>query len=56
MMGNCDNCDRENVAVSKMLACGCETTQCFLCQGETDPDPYGESDECQLSNLKSLSL
>jgi hypothetical protein len=22
-----------------------ETTQCFICQGETDPDPYGELEE-----------
>lgn len=45
MIGNCDNCDRINVPVSNGQFCGCDTTQCFICQGETDPDPYGEMDE-----------
>lgn len=41
-IGACDNCDRQNVPVSSGQFCGCDTTQCFVCQGDTDPDPYGE--------------
>lgn len=41
-LGNCDNCDRQNVPVSSGQFCGCDTTQCFICQGDSDPDPYGE--------------
>lgn len=49
MIGACDNCDRRNVPVSSGQFCGCDTTQCFICQGETDPDPYGEIDiECTV--------
>lgn len=42
MIGSCDNCDRQNVPVSHGFACGMETTQCYICQGEVDPDPHGE--------------
>ena len=42
-IGNCDNCDRQNVPVSHLTATYCgDTTQCFLCQGDSDPDPFGE--------------
>lgn len=41
MIGNCDNCDRHDVPVSSGQFCGCDTTQCFTCQGDV-PDPYGE--------------
>lgn len=45
MIGSCDACDRQNVPLSHFHAdetsCG-ETYQCFICQGEDDPDPYGE--------------
>ena len=42
-IGNCDCCDRRNVPVSSGYydPVG-DTTACFICQGETDPDPYGE--------------
>lgn len=42
MIGTCENCDRENVPVSHCRMSDMETTQCFLCQGDTDPDPHGE--------------
>lgn len=42
-IGTCDNCSRENVPVSHLEGTYCgDTTQCFLCQGDSDPDPYGE--------------
>ena len=44
MIGNCDCCDRTNVPVSKVNVPG-EPSACFLCQGDTDPDPYGEMTE-----------
>lgn len=46
MIGACDCCDRQHVPVSHFRAdqtsAQCETTACYLCQGETDADPYGE--------------
>lgn len=45
MIGSCENCDRQNVPVSHGQISGMETTQCFICQGETDPDPYNEMDK-----------
>jgi hypothetical protein len=42
-IGNCDCCDRRNVPVSHLTETYCgDVTACFLCQGDTDPDPYGE--------------
>ena len=40
-IGNCDNCQRENVPVShfNLSYCG-DTTACFLCCGDDNPDPY----------------
>lgn len=47
MIGACDICDRQNVPVSRFRATAAypETSACFLCQGEEDPDPYGELKE-----------
>lgn len=44
MIGNCDCCDRENIPVShfKPTFAYPEGVACYLCQGDTDPDPYGE--------------
>lgn len=42
MIGNCDACDRQNVPVSKVNVPG-EPTACFLCQGDSNPDPYCET-------------
>ncbi len=44
MIGACDICDRQNVPVSHLNATSAhpETSACFLCQGQTDPDPYCE--------------
>lgn len=52
MIGTCDNCDRHNVPVRHFsvdyeCGIGSDTTQCFLCTGDTDPDPYGEMDETE---------
>lgn len=43
-IGSCDCCDRQNVPVSHFDATFAhpETSACFICQGEDDPDPYGE--------------
>ena len=45
MIGNCDACDRQNVPVSNGHSSSGETTQCFICQGDKNPDPYGEMPE-----------
>jgi hypothetical protein len=42
MIGNCDACDRQNVPVSNCRSSSGESVQCFLCQGDSNPDPYGE--------------
>ena len=48
-IGSCDCCNRQNVPVSfsawDQNNVGCDTTACYLCCGDTDPDPYGEMDE-----------
>lgn len=44
MIGSCDNCDRQRVPVMHGSFCGCETTQCYVCNGDVE-DPYGELDE-----------
>jgi hypothetical protein len=41
-IGTCDNCDRRGVPVRCIDDV---TTQCFLCTGDTDPDPYGEMED-----------
>lgn len=41
-IGSCDCCDRTNVPISRGEVTGIETYACFICQGDTDPDPYGE--------------
>jgi hypothetical protein len=43
-IGNCEVCDRKNVPVLFLAARGAhpEVTSCFICRGDTDPDPYGE--------------
>lgn len=49
MIGSCDICDRQNVPVSyfspEQSAAGCDTSACYLCQGEEDADPFSELDE-----------
>lgn len=41
MIGDCDVCNRRDVPVATVLVPG-EPRACFLCQGDSDPDPYGE--------------
>lgn len=41
MIGNCECCDRKNVPITKVNLAG-EPAACFICQGDTNPDPYGE--------------
>lgn len=46
-IGTCDNCGKQSVPVKHFgvdyeAGIGCDTTQCFICQGDSDPDPYGE--------------
>lgn len=45
MIGSCDCCDRQKVPVIHGFVTGIETFQCYLCQGETDPDPHSELEE-----------
>lgn len=49
MIGSCDCCPRMNVPISFSAAdqnnSGSDTYACFICQGEDDPDPYGELEE-----------
>lgn len=56
MIGTCENCDRENVPVSNCRMSGMESTQCFLCQGEADPDPYGEREDHRIQAHLKRSL
>ncbi len=44
MIGSCDLCDRQNVPVSHFDECFAhpEAHACFICQGDSDPDPYGD--------------
>jgi hypothetical protein len=50
MIGCCDCCDRQNVPVSHFNATAAypEGVACFICQGDTDPDPYGELETSEL--------
>lgn len=52
MIGNCDCCDRENLPVSMVNVPG-EPVACYLCQGDSNHDPYGEleRDSPQYSQL-----
>jgi hypothetical protein len=40
-IGNCDCCDRRDVPGS-VVDCPGEPFACFICQGDDNPDPYGE--------------
>jgi hypothetical protein len=56
MIGTCDNCDRQNIPVSHLDGTYCgDTTQCFLCQGDSDADPYGEFEEALMQVDRGLS-
>jgi hypothetical protein len=45
-IGTCDCCDRSDVPVAHLTdTTGGDVTACFLCQGDTDPDPYGERED-----------
>lgn len=56
MIGNCDACDRKNVPVSKVNAPG-EPIACFICQGDSDPDPFWEEGQATLTDrLNDLRL
>ena len=56
MIGSCDNCDQQNVPVFSGQFCGCDTTQCFICQGDTDPDPYGELEDAISEAMKEPEM
>ncbi len=45
MTGTCDCCERENVPLGHGYVTGIETYYCYLCAGESDPDPYGELED-----------
>jgi hypothetical protein len=53
MIGSCDCCDRKSVPVchfgSDETSAQCETTACFICQGDTEIDPYGEMADTAFS-------
>lgn len=42
MIGNCESCNRRNIPIVKGKFGGMETTQCFICMGNDDNDPYKE--------------
>jgi hypothetical protein len=42
--GNCGCCDRRDVPGS-VVNCPGEPFDCFICQGDSYPDPYGETDD-----------
>jgi hypothetical protein len=48
MIGNCDCCDRRDVP-GTVVDCPGEPFACHLCQGDTDPDPYGEIEDATNS-------
>jgi len=45
-IGNCDCCDRIDVPGS-VVDCPGEPFACFICQGDSDPDPYCELEEAE---------
>lgn len=53
MIGNCDCCDRTNVPLSLVNATSLhpEAVACFICQGDSDPDPYGELETIERARL-----
>jgi hypothetical protein len=52
MIGNCDCCDRMTVPVNHFNATAAypEGVACFICQGDSDPDPYGEMEAPAVSS------
>ena len=59
MIGNCDCCDRQDVPIRHFEAgetnAGCETTACFICQGDNEVDPYGEMDSRDVPGTEEVS-
>lgn len=57
-IGNCDCCPRINVP-GAVINCPGEPFACFICQGDTDPDPYGEQEvtctECDGEGCETCS-
>lgn len=57
MIGSCDNCSRRNVPVRHIDSPHAgDTTQCYVCTGDIDPDPYGELERqrCQCCDPGEL--
>ena len=54
MIGSCDNCGRNDVPVFNGVACGCETTQCYLCNGDI-ADPYGELEPQEFAERRAYA-
>lgn len=56
MIGACDCCDRQEVPLSHLNMDGiggCESFVCYICQGETDPDPYCEVEMNAIERLET---
>jgi hypothetical protein len=48
IIGTCECCDRTGVPLSRInQVFGIETFACYVCLGDTDPDPYGELVQAQ---------
>ena len=48
IIGTCECCDRTGVPISRInQVFGIETFACYVCLGDTDPDPYGELVQAQ---------
>jgi hypothetical protein len=56
-IGDCDCCPRTNVPGS-VINCPGEPFACHICQGDDDPDPYGEMEidcECDGEGCEACS-
>ena len=54
MIGCCDSCDRENVPVVLVCSTMGEALTCYLCQGEDNPDPYGELVDINVNEAREV--
>lgn len=56
MIGSCDNCGKQNVPVKHYSETYCgETTQCFICTGWGEPDPFCELEDVETPVAKVMS-
>lgn len=59
LIGDCDCCNRQDVPRGHFNAGGrggVETFACYICQGDTDPDPYGELEPAGAAQISVTPL